>query len=94
MIHLIVLQVLPGLTIWTDEHKTYACLKDFDFTHQSTCHKYKIMNCETDVNTQALKSFNNIKWEIKKRRSSLQKKIDIFNKIYFLKIVKSIGSNY
>ncbi len=59
----------PNSIIWTDEHKSYACLKDFTFTHDSVCHKYQFVNSETDLNTQAVESFNNeLKLEIKRRK--------------------------
>ncbi len=54
---IICLQVAPNSIIWTDEHKSYAFLKDFTFTHDSVCHKYHFINSETGVNTQAVETF-------------------------------------
>jgi transposase-like protein len=59
MIPIIVSQVAPNSIIWTDEHKTYQCLREYDFTHETICYKYEFVNNESGVNTQAVESFNN-----------------------------------
>ncbi|KAG0441287.1 hypothetical protein DMUE_1160 [Dictyocoela muelleri] len=61
-------QVASNTTIWTDEHRAYRNLKEFDYTHGTVCHKYEFRNLDTGINTQAVECFNNLlKKEIKWR---------------------------
>lgn len=62
-------QVVSGSTIYTDEAKVYKSLCDEGYSHGSVCHKYKFVDYETGVHTQAVESFNNqvkrhIKWRM------------------------------
>ncbi|KCZ80795.1 hypothetical protein H312_01802 [Anncaliia algerae PRA339] len=62
-------QVASNSIIWTDEHKSYSKLRNYNFVHGTVCHKYQFIDKGTNVNTQAVESFNNlIKLEIKKRK--------------------------
>ena len=64
-------QVLGGSRIHTDEHGAYCNLRHHNFTHGTVCHKYEFVNCETEVDTQAIESFHNeLKLEIKRRAHS------------------------
>ncbi len=68
-ITLILSQVLPGTTIWTDEHRNYGCLRDYDHVHDTIVHKYRFLIYEIGVNIQTVEFFNSgIKMEIKKRK--------------------------
>ncbi|KAG0420347.1 hypothetical protein EQH57_0186 [Dictyocoela roeselum] len=61
-------QVACNTTIWTDEHGAYANLEDYNYVHDTVCHKYNFINENTGVNTQAVECFNNLlKKEIKTR---------------------------
>ena len=72
LVPIIMNQVESNSIIWTDEHKSYACLKNFNYTHGTVCHKYEFVNSETGVNTQAIESFHNeLKLEIKRRKGVL-----------------------
>ncbi|KCZ74005.1 hypothetical protein H311_05033, partial [Anncaliia algerae PRA109] len=56
--------------IWTDEHKIYTYLNNYNFTHESVCHKYEFINHITNINTQTVEySHNELKLEIKGRKS-------------------------
>lgn len=69
LVPIICRQVAQNSKIWTDEHKSYKCLKYYNFIHESVCHKYEFINQITGVNTQAVESFNNsLKLEIKRRK--------------------------
>ncbi|KCZ81872.1 hypothetical protein H312_00631, partial [Anncaliia algerae PRA339] len=55
--------------IWTDEHRAYYNLRNYNFIHQTICHKYEFINSSNSVNTQAVESFNNcLTLEIKRRK--------------------------
>lgn len=69
IIPIILEKVVPGSTIYTDEHKSYSVLGKLGFLHGHVCHKYNFVDKDTMVNTQGVESFNNvIKIEIKKRK--------------------------
>ncbi|KAG0435899.1 hypothetical protein DMUE_4485 [Dictyocoela muelleri] len=53
-------QVAFNTTIWTDEHRAYSNLKEFDYTHGTVCHKYEFIKLDTGANTQAVEFFNNL----------------------------------
>lgn len=72
LVPLICRQVAANSIIWTDEHRSYSKLNQFNFVHNSVCHKYEFINKESGVNTQAVESFHNeLKLEIKKRKGVL-----------------------
>lgn len=77
-------QVEANSIIWTDEHRSYSCLKEKGFLHETVCHKYQFVTVE-GVNTQAVESFNNIlKIEIKKRKGVLtEKREDLLKEVCF-----------
>lgn len=80
LIPIICSQVESNSVIWTDEHRSYSCLRNFGFIHDSVCHKF---NFKTDegVNTQAVESFNNcLKYEIKRRKGIITEKRENFLK--------------
>lgn len=67
LIPIICQQVLHNSLIWTDEHAGYNLLKNFNFDHQTVCHKHQFIT-EEGVNTQSVESFNHeIKEEITAR---------------------------
>ncbi|KCZ78763.1 hypothetical protein H311_00198 [Anncaliia algerae PRA109] len=69
IIPIVVSQVASSSIIWTDEHKSYKCLKNLGFEHDSVCHKYEFGNKLNGINTQAVESFNNcIKIKIKRQK--------------------------
>lgn len=69
LIPIITSQVANGSVIWTDEMRSYGLLRNFDYYHETVCHKYEFINSENGVNTQSVESFNNfVKLEIKKRK--------------------------
>ncbi|KAG0419991.1 hypothetical protein DMUE_6356, partial [Dictyocoela muelleri] len=68
LVPIICSQVAANSTIWTDEHRSYAKLNEFDYTHDTVCHKYTFINEDTGANTQAVECFNNLlKKDIKSR---------------------------
>ncbi|KCZ81096.1 hypothetical protein H312_01462, partial [Anncaliia algerae PRA339] len=70
IIPIVVSQVASSSIIWTDEHKSYKCLKNLGFEHDRVCHKYEFVNKLNGINTQAVESFNNcIKIKKKAKRS-------------------------
>lgn len=72
LVPLICTNVASNSTIWTDEHKSYCNLKNYNFTHGTVCHKYEFVNKVTGVSTQRVESFNNeLKLEIKRRKGIL-----------------------
>lgn len=85
MIPIITQNVANGSKIWTDEHRSYQILRDYNYIHQTVCHKYQFITDE-GINTQAVESFNNIiKCEIKKRKGILTlKREDFLREIVFL----------
>ncbi|KAG0420909.1 hypothetical protein DMUE_6324, partial [Dictyocoela muelleri] len=69
IIPIIMNQVAPNSIIWTDEHRTYSCLKNYTYEHDTVCHKYQFINHISGTNTQGVESFNNeLKLEIKRRK--------------------------
>ena len=55
--------------IYTDEHRAYINLSNYNYEHQTVCHKYQFVNSTNRVNTQAVESFNNeLKLAIKKKK--------------------------
>ncbi|KAG0439842.1 hypothetical protein DMUE_2153, partial [Dictyocoela muelleri] len=52
--------VASNTTIWTNEHRAYNNLKEFDFTHDTVCHKYEFIKLDTGLNTQTVVCFNNL----------------------------------
>jgi hypothetical protein len=61
-------QVAHNSIIWTDEHWSYSCLNNYDYTNETVCHKYQFV-IGSGVNTQAVESlYNIIKYEIKNRK--------------------------
>jgi transposase-like protein len=52
-------RVVPGLTIYTDEHRNYNCLQQSGFTHGTICHKFNFVNPSNQVHTQNVESLNN-----------------------------------
>lgn len=56
IIPIICSQVLNNSIIWTDEHKSYARLKDLNFIYGTVCYKYQFVNYLTCVNTQVVES--------------------------------------
>ncbi|KAG0442550.1 hypothetical protein DMUE_0193 [Dictyocoela muelleri] len=47
-------QVACNTTICTDEHCAYANLRDYNYVHDTVCHKYTYINEDTGANTQAV----------------------------------------
>ncbi|KAG0424824.1 hypothetical protein DMUE_6073, partial [Dictyocoela muelleri] len=47
LIPIIMKNVAPGSTIWTDEYPTYKCLSDINYIHDTVCHKYEFKNSLT-----------------------------------------------
>lgn len=81
LVPIICSQVANNSIIWTDEHKSYAKLEDFEFYHGTVCHKYEFMCSATGINTQAVESFNNeLKLEIKRRKGIKTEKREKFLK--------------
>ncbi|KAM0674202.1 hypothetical protein GVAV_002276 [Gurleya vavrai] len=71
-------QVANGTKIRIDEHRSYSCLRNFSYNHQTVCHKYEIIT-EEGIYTQAVESFNNfLNYEIKKRKGVLTMKEKVF----------------
>jgi transposase len=69
MVSIIVENVATGSKIWTDEYKSYSRLNSLGYDHGTVFHKYEFVNRETDINTQAVESFNNeVNLEIKRRK--------------------------
>lgn len=72
LVPIIVENVVNGATIHTDEHRSYACLPTFGYTHGTVCHKYEFVNALTGVDTQAVESFHSVlKYWIKERKGVL-----------------------
>lgn len=62
-------QVNSGSVVHTDEHGAYFNLRNFNFLHDTVCHKYCFVNKTTGAHTQGIESFHNeLKLEIKKRK--------------------------
>ncbi|KAG0438093.1 hypothetical protein DMUE_3309 [Dictyocoela muelleri] len=57
---IILSQVTPNSTIWTNEQRTYGILNSYDFRHDTVCHEFNFINQLSGVNTQAVESFHNI----------------------------------
>ncbi|KCZ80791.1 hypothetical protein H312_01798 [Anncaliia algerae PRA339] len=69
LLPIIIEQVKPFSTIYTDEFRSYSALTSYGFFHGTVCHKYNFINKDTGVNTQGVESFNSqIKLEIKRRK--------------------------
>ncbi|KCZ80516.1 hypothetical protein H312_02078, partial [Anncaliia algerae PRA339] len=61
--------VIPGSTIFTDEHRSYSSLQHLGFTHLTVCHKYNFICPFSGAHTQFIESFHNeLKLEIKRRK--------------------------
>ncbi|KAG0434309.1 hypothetical protein DMUE_5231 [Dictyocoela muelleri] len=55
--------------IHTDEHGANCNLNRYSYIHKTVCHKYKFVDRETRVHTQAIESVHNeLKRQIKKRK--------------------------
>ncbi|KAM0685874.1 hypothetical protein COBT_002911 [Conglomerata obtusa] len=66
LIPIICRQVASNSVIWTDKHRSYNCLCNFNFFYAIVCHRYEFINTLNGVNTQAAESFNSfIKYELK-----------------------------
>ncbi|KAG0439463.1 hypothetical protein DMUE_2413 [Dictyocoela muelleri] len=75
LVPIIVYQVSPMSIILTDEHRSYACLHQFNYTHNTVCHKYEYVNSHNAVNTQPVESFHNeLKLEIKRCKKNFNTK--------------------
>lgn len=62
-------RVIENSIIHTDEHRSYTCLSDQGFTHNTICHKYNFVDQVNGTNTQCVESFNNqLKLAIKTRK--------------------------
>ena len=71
--------VASNTSKWTDEHRSYSNLNKLEYLHNTVCHKYCFIDHITGVNTQAVKSFNNIlKMEIKARKGIKTKDRKLF----------------
>lgn len=69
IIPIICSQVAAGSLIHTDEHGAYVNLRNWEFVHETICHKYEFVNSVTGAHTQGIESFHNeLKREIKKRK--------------------------
>jgi hypothetical protein len=49
--------VCQGATIYTEELRIYACSRNYGFIQGTFCHKHKLVNRLSNVNTQAVESF-------------------------------------
>lgn len=90
LIPIICSQVAPYSVIWTDEHRSYSRLRNFDFFHGTVCHKFEFINNLTGVNTQCVESFHNaMKYAIKNKKGILTSDRPEFLKdfLFFLTIV-------
>ncbi|KCZ77020.1 hypothetical protein H311_01974 [Anncaliia algerae PRA109] len=67
-----------GSTIWTGEHKSYSSLMEKGLMHDTTCHKYNLLNKENDVHTQFVESFRKILKLKKSKERDLKQTRDIF----------------
>jgi transposase-like protein len=74
IVPILIAQVLPNSVVHTNEHRAYRNLRNFNFNHETVCHKYWFVE-ESGVHTQAVESFNNsLKLEIKNEKVFLLKK--------------------
>lgn len=81
LITLICQQVAANSIIWKDEHRSHSKLSQFNYIHDTVCHKYQFINQDTGTNTQFVEFFNNyLKLNIKMR-----KEINKFERGKFLK---------
>ncbi|KCZ80958.1 hypothetical protein H312_01613, partial [Anncaliia algerae PRA339] len=81
LLPIICTQVANNSVIWTDEHRSYSNLRNYNFTHGTVCHKFEFVDNLNGVNTQAVESFNNcLKLEIKRRKGILTNNREIFLK--------------
>lgn len=73
-------QMRSNSVIWTDEHRSYACLKKFEYIHDMVYQKSEFINKITGFYTQVVESFNNhLKYHI-----SMGKGIKTESKQFFL----------
>ncbi|KCZ78321.1 hypothetical protein H311_00648 [Anncaliia algerae PRA109] len=81
LLSIICTQVANNSVIWTDEHRSYSNLRNYNFTHGTVCYKFEFVNNLNEVNTQAVESFNNcLKLVINNRKGILTNNREIFLK--------------
>lgn len=69
LVPIILNNVVHGAIIHTDEHRSYACLRIYGYTHGSVCHRYNFVDALTGIHTQHVESFHSVvKYWIKNRR--------------------------